>query len=297
MPLEIFAGERWTIVIFANEILALDQTDGRAIARAKQDEGIQAYARQGDRLFLYAKAGLRALSLPGLEEAWAAPTGTMAFTRFTLAGERLYLPSAEGKLYIHDLSDGRLVDSIEIGIGLYGRPLVTGDRIIVSGLDQRVMAYRLGDHEKLWEYKAEGRLVDDQPLAIGDRIVDYTKEGGLFALDARSGALLWKADSASAIVEPPRIWHSRMVYQDEAGAHGLSPDGGKSDIGARPIAHFDLGSDNALYLAGPGGIERVRQGGAGESISSEPTLLTRSAGGTLVRLDPEYRLKLYRMKP
>jgi hypothetical protein len=269
LPIEIFADEKWTIVVFPKEILVLDQGDGRVIAKTMLDAAIGACARQGDRLFLYAKAGLRAVNLPGLGEAWAMATGNMAFTSFSLAGDRLYLPSAEGKLYIHDQGDGHLVGSIETGIGLYGRPLVADGRIIVSALDQRILAYRQSDHEKLWEHKADGRLVDDRPLAIGDRIVDYTTEGGIFALDARSGELLWKVPAASAIVEPPRIWNSSLIYRDGAGAHNLSFDG----------------------------IERGGQGDSEEWPSSEQALLTKSFGGTIIRVDPEYRLTLYRKKP
>jgi hypothetical protein len=296
-PLELLADERWAVVAFEKELLVLDQADGRELARTELGEAIKASARRGDRLFLYAGAGLRSLRLPGLEELWRASTGNLAFTGFSLAGERLYLPSAEGKLYVHELGDGRLVGSVDAGVGLYGRPLVADGRIIVSGLDKRLLAFRESDGEKLWEYRAAGRLVDDRPVAIGHLVVDYTREGGIFALDARSGALVWEVAAGSPIAQPPEAWGRLLAYRDGAGAKALTADGLVSALGPGSVARLEPGTGGYLYLAGPGGVERRSADGEIEALSAEGALLAMPTRGALLILDEKYRLTRYETEP
>jgi hypothetical protein len=293
-PSDILVDGARVIVLFPGELWVLDARDGRRMARAAPAGGIEAYALDADRLFLYAKAVLRRLELPGLDEAWSEETGNLAFTRFAIAGSRLYLPSAEGKLYIHELEHGRLVGTIGAGTGLYGRPLVEDGRIILSTLDRRLLAFALEDGRKLWEYRAEGRFVDDRPVALGDLIVDYTKEGKLFALDARSGALAWESPASSAPAGGLARWGRSLAYVDGRGAHRVGPDGAEEELSGRTVVDLAVGEGDDLYLAGTEGIERLTRDGARSRLSSSPFVLIRGGPGTLAAVDADSRLILYR---
>ncbi len=293
-PQEVYVEGPWAIVISTGEIQVLDRSDGASIARMGLPKPLGTYAVSGDSLIVYASAGLRRLSLPKLDEVWSTPTGNLAFTSFSLADGKVFLPSAEGRLYIHDLASGRLIDGIDAGIGLYGKPLVAGGRIIVSGLDRRLRAFDEGDHRKLWEYLSDEGLVNDEPRALGNAIVDYTKDGSLFALDARTGELRWKTAPGSAVAQAPLNWASRLVYRDARGARSVTAEGIVAEIAGGETG-FGLGGDASLYLAGPLGIERLGPTGERVRLGDMPTLLLRVGNGAIATVDAAARLSLYRV--
>ncbi|GHE13372.1 outer membrane protein assembly factor BamB family protein [Klenkia taihuensis] len=76
-----------------------------------------------------------------------------------------------------------------------GQAYTDGQRVFVSGSDQRVIAYRLTDGALLWSrtisIRPDGVPTDSAGLAVGDGRVFLGSSDGLVALDAVTGQQLW----------------------------------------------------------------------------------------------------------
>jgi outer membrane protein assembly factor BamB len=58
-----------------------------------------------------------------------------------IAGDKVVAGSFDGRLYIVNLSDGKLVWSYEIGSAIVGCPAVSDGKIIIGAEDGRVYAF------------------------------------------------------------------------------------------------------------------------------------------------------------
>jgi outer membrane protein assembly factor BamB len=89
-------------------------------------------------------------------------------------------------------------------------PLVVGDRVIVSGMDQSTFAVRpeakgsTWTVEKVWDAAAVPMYMSS-PVAIGHRLFGFThrQRGQLFSLDATTGKTLWTS--------PPRLGENAAI--------------------------------------------------------------------------------------
>jgi outer membrane protein assembly factor BamB len=89
-------------------------------------------------------------------------------------------------------------------------PLVVGDRVVVSGIDQSTFAVRprLQDAtwttERVWEAKSVPMYMSS-PVAVGDTLFGFThrQRGQLFGLDAATGKTLWTS--------PPRLGENAAI--------------------------------------------------------------------------------------
>jgi len=90
-------------------------------------------------------------------------------------------------------------------------PVVSGDSVIYSGLDQGTHAVRVGRSEGRWHTTEAWRNADvsmylSSPILVGDRLfgLSNSRKGRFFCLDVRSGKTLWQSggrqgDSAALV--------------------------------------------------------------------------------------------------
>jgi outer membrane protein assembly factor BamB len=83
-----------------------------------------------------------------------------------------------------------------------------------GGWDRRVYALRVRDRKVLWTYRADDEL-NSSPAYAGGTIYVGSNGGSLYALDARTGRLRWRARSFAS-----RRWGHEFFYATPAVAYG-----------------------------------------------------------------------------
>jgi outer membrane protein assembly factor BamB len=144
---------------------------------------------------LDAATGAERWSLKGDGPAYASPIVA------TLAGVAQVVTFTQNRLVGVDLAKGTLLWSLPFTTDYDQNsvtPVIQGDVVILSGLDRGVRAVRITraggafKADNVWE-AADVSLYMSSPVLDGDRLFGFShrQKGQLFALDARSGKVLW----------------------------------------------------------------------------------------------------------
>jgi outer membrane protein assembly factor BamB len=125
-----------------------------------------------------------------------------------VAGIRQLVTQSQNHVLGLAMADGRLLWKIPFTTAYDQNavtPIVSGDRVIFSGLDNGVHAVRIVKQagrwaaEKLWSNDSVSAYMSS-PVLEGGRIfgLSHRRKGQLFCLDASSGALLWSSEGRQA---------------------------------------------------------------------------------------------------
>jgi polyvinyl alcohol dehydrogenase (cytochrome) len=185
-------------------------------------------------------AGLTASQVPALKVKWAFgyPNGRTAYGQPTVVGGRVYTGSNDGTIYAIDARTGCLYWMYRAKALVRSAVVVGPDqRAYVGDLDANFYALDAGTGKLIWQKKA-----DDQPFA---RITGTPKlhngrlyipiasqeenaganpiypcckfRGNLVAMDAKSGAVLWRTYT-SPEPQPTRVGANKVQYYGPSGA-------------------------------------------------------------------------------
>jgi outer membrane protein assembly factor BamB len=133
--------------------------------------------------------------LRGREYFYATPT---------LAYGRVFAGNTDGWVYAYGARTGNLIWAQRAGTYVYTAPAVWNQTVYVGSYDGKVYAFDAATGRLRWTYEARGSI-HGAPTVMnglvyfsvcgfcGQRGVRYSKRGrpGTFALDARSGKLVW----------------------------------------------------------------------------------------------------------
>jgi outer membrane protein assembly factor BamB len=72
---------------------------------------------------------------------WTFPTGGEIDSSPVICGDKVVFGSADGRIYLLNLDDGKELWSYEIGAGIVSSPAVVGDRVIIAAEDGLVYAF------------------------------------------------------------------------------------------------------------------------------------------------------------
>lgn len=277
-PVSMLLLKDTAVLVFPAKLVSVSLKSGENIASAALDKNAEATGIFENSVIVYASGMLRAFRLPDLSERWKAETGTMAFTSFTIEKDRIYLPSADGSLYIHDATDGSLVRKITIGTGLYGKPLVSATTVYFSTLDRRCIAVDSRDGTVLWEYRSSRRFVDDKPFLIAEVLITNSSDGYFIGLDRRDGSFLWTVPYTGSLKGESKAWNGEIAFVDEEGLKALSPTGKIRSLSPPSVLDFSTsGAD--LFFADGNGLAVIRGG----TPANESANGTRAADRLLER--------------
>jgi outer membrane protein assembly factor BamB len=130
--------------------------------------------------------------------SWTAAVDAAIVAPLVVGGEAAYVAVADGTLRALELSDGSERWRIQVPGWLDAAPAVAADRLVVGQRDGHVRAIDLRSGAELWRYQF-GRAVSASPTLF-DGTVYVAASGGVAALDAQDGRLLWQLSLDDAIV-------------------------------------------------------------------------------------------------
>ncbi len=133
----------------------------------------------------------------------------------------MILGSCAGSLYALQRTTGATLwqyDTEQDGARaqFHGEPLLIGDRIILTTDAEPkgfIYSFDVASGEPQWKVPFT-RGVPTSPLLIGDRIVAVSAEGDVFALEAKSGDIIWKKAPAGRLesMTPSPAYAANRVF-------------------------------------------------------------------------------------
>ncbi len=282
------------VLVYPDRLETRSLQDGGVRGTALLSSAIAHSEISDEALITHAGEKLTAYRVSGLERLWESRTGITAFTAFTVSDGQLFIPSADGNLYIHDAATGEILTMIPAGTGLYGKPFVSEGTVYFSTLDRRIIAADTASGRQLWEYSGELRFVSDKPLLVGSLLVTFGTEGKFIALNKDDGELLWTADYEDKILAGPLLWNGQIVFADGGGLKTLSPQGEARQLSDSAYLSLQV-INETLFAVDSGSVKSFRPGMAGETELSGNISDAAFSGQRVLLLDNQNMLSCYNL--
>ncbi|HTJ24266.1 MAG TPA: PQQ-binding-like beta-propeller repeat protein, partial [Gemmatimonadaceae bacterium] len=162
---------------------------------------------------------------------WGHESGDVWTSSPTLAAGRILVGGGDGVVYAIDPARGAVLWKAQTGGRIRGTPAVHDNRVFIGSFDGRVYAFDLHDGRRIWRYDTEGvglnsanfgfdrRSIQSSP-SVGDGMVYIgARDGFLYALDERTGALRWKFDHKVSWVNSSPAFAEGVVYAGSSDGH------------------------------------------------------------------------------
>lgn len=164
---------------------------------------------------------------PEGDRMWEAPATNFNLSALAADDGRAYYATADKQLHCLDLTTRQ--DRWTVGLPQWtaSAPLVVANRLylpsgLLLGSDGYLACRSLDDGGELWRAPLAGACLDTPAYADGRLFV---VAGGrmLFALDAQTGAVLWRYQAERGLSSPPAVGHGQVYI----GAKERGPDGAR----------------------------------------------------------------------
>lgn len=109
----------------------------------------------------------------------------------TIAGNRLYVGTHDGRLVALAAADGRVLWEFRAGEAVLAAPAIAGGRVVFGSYDHFAYSLEAATGRLMWKRDTGGRVVSTPALA-GDRVIVGNRIYDLLGLDARSGEVVWR---------------------------------------------------------------------------------------------------------
>lgn len=155
-------------------------------------------------------AALVALDPAGGDELWRYPTLAHSLSAPAADDGVVYLTSSDGQLHAVDAATGTRRWQLAHGAWAAEAPAANGRVVVAGGRDSTLRAYT-AQGAPLWSYEAEAAFAGPIRLS-GGVVYACCWDGGVYALDARSGALRWRLapERGQGTTSPPAIAGGRV---------------------------------------------------------------------------------------
>jgi outer membrane protein assembly factor BamB len=198
-----------------------------------------------------------------------------------IAGDTVYVPSADWKLYALNLDDGTPAwpEPFEAKHALWSAPLINGQHVYVAALDHNV--YALDPDTGVVEWSVDlGSAVSDTPTLAGDLLLCGTFEGVLYALDTSSGRIIWTFDAGEAIWGNPAVNDTHAFFADVSGvAYSIELESGREawrhDLSGPASASPALTAERVFFVSENGAVDAFKLENGDPAWPTSSTLIGR----------------------
>lgn len=198
-------------------IIALSTALGSEAAGRQRPSAPESMFRGGPaHLGVYEGGGPTLLGL-----AWRAPTEGDVVSSPAIANGVVYVGSGDGGLYALDLASGARHWRYEAGSAVSSSPAVGGGLVYATARDGSIFAVDVASGSRRWRLTTgpdlplpwgheSGDHFLSSPAYVGDLIVVGAGDGGVYAIEARTGKRRWKGQTAGRVRASPAVAGGRV---------------------------------------------------------------------------------------
>ena len=188
------ASDERLIVAVKDELRALDASTGAVVWTDRPGPLTAPPLVHGE--WLLVASGEQVIGYRVLDgtRVWSRETGVVE-QRPAVAGTRVYVPAADGRIVALELASGEPVWEFDVGIRPT-EPLVYGDRLFVGSAAKRLCSLFLDVRPRRedWCFNDLGAVIVGRPAADETHVYFASLDNLLRAHDRKNGAYRWKKD-------------------------------------------------------------------------------------------------------
>ncbi len=143
---------------------------------------------------------ISAITVSTGEVLWTFATGDSIHGRLVIDGDLLFAGSQDGGVYALDRHDGKPRWQVMTGGAVYTAMAVHGDRVAATSSDHHVYLLDRLDGTELWRTRVP--FGGTSPRWWHDRLLVAGIDGSCRAIDATTGAELWRYETLDAVITP-----------------------------------------------------------------------------------------------
>lgn len=161
--------------------------------------------------------------------AWRAPTDGDVISSPAVAGDEIFIGSGDGHLYAFDLATGSRRWRYDAGSPVSSSPAVGGGLVFAAARDGSLFAvdakggtrrWRLATGNELplpWGHES-GDYFTSSPTYVAGTVLVGAGDGNVYAIDAPSGRVRWRARTGGRVRASPAVANGRVFVGSYDGA-------------------------------------------------------------------------------
>lgn len=140
-----------------------------------------------------------ALSISSGKKQWGYQTGNAIYSSPAVSENRMVLGSTDGSVYCLSVDKGRNLWQFKTEAAVLGSPIIVQDTVYIGGSDHSYRALELKTGKEIWHFDGLDGPVMSTAVLHDHKLIFGAWDCFLYALDNRTGKLIWKWDNGSPI--------------------------------------------------------------------------------------------------
>jgi outer membrane protein assembly factor BamB/predicted MPP superfamily phosphohydrolase len=162
-----------------------------------------------DRVIIGDTSGaIRALSIDTGRPIWKFKTGNAVSATPAVGLDLVICPSTDGIIYALNAANGKAVWRFVTKRPIVASPAIASGVIYIGSSEDKFRALDLATGQLRWQFAGLKGFIETKPLLDEDKVVFGAWDQHLYALDRRTGKLIWtwKGDQPGTLYSPAACW-------------------------------------------------------------------------------------------
>jgi outer membrane protein assembly factor BamB len=164
------------------------------------------------------------LDPPFAAAKWSLPVGHLIEHGPVIGGDDLFILDLEGIVYSVDKKTGKVNWKKDFGELSAAAPAYSDGIVYALHLDpDQIVAIRAKDGKELWRKAIGSPGSESSPVVVGDRLIFGCQCGSVYALNPKTGAILWQTETAGEVKGAVAV-HDGVVFGSNYGGEFFAID-------------------------------------------------------------------------
>ena len=141
-----------------------------------------------------------------------------------LAQNRNKLIAADNlsKVYLIDLSNGKLIKSVESNIGFNSNIKIYNNKFLIVDLNNTIRCFSINDGKEIWNFETENPFIKSRKklslITKGELVFFINNIGDLTAINVNNGSLFWQTPTQSNVIyhDAFSLENSDLVFANDS---------------------------------------------------------------------------------